>query len=252
MRLYERDGIWVPSVTSCLDSVPEEWLIAWRERQGIAAALDQASPKDLTTKAGKQRVVKDAQTTVDEDARQIGTWLHDLMEARFLGLPEPPPLIEHLQPCMNVLVNFNEWEREISPYKVIACEQEIHGDLYNSELMRNMPYAGKYDAILEFWGHRYLIDLKTSRKISDAYVAQCAAYGYAHNTECAVQETPEERVTKLMVVRLSKLLPGEIEWEVPDNSEVIMGLELFRAALTVTHIRLGTWGHIIDPSRYPF
>ena len=252
MRFYERDGIWVPSVTSVLDSVPEEWLIAYRERQSIAAALDAASPTDLTTKAGKERVVKNAQSSVSADALEIGSWLHDLAEARFLGRPEPPPLIEHLQACTTLLINFNEWEREISPYKVIACEQEIHGDLYNSELMHNMPYAGKYDVILEFWDHRYLIDLKTSRKISDAYVAQCAAYGYAHNTECAVQDTPKERITRLMIVRLSKFLPGEIEWEIPDNTEVIMGLELFRAALTVTHIRLGTWGHIIDPSRYPF
>lgn len=252
MRFYERDGLQVPSVTSVLDAIPPEWLIAWRERQSIAAALDAASPTDLTTKSGKQRVVKEAQSTVSQDALTIGKWLHDLAEARFKGWPEPKPLMQHLKECTNLLVNFNEWCREIEPYRVIFSEREVHGDLYNDSLMRNMPYAGTIDLGLEVYGARFIIDLKSSRQVADSYVAQCAAYAWAYNKECERDERPEDKATKIMVVRLSKTTPGEIDTEIPDREDVVLALELFKSALTTTHIRLGSWGHIIDPDRYGF
>ena len=252
MRFYERDGLMVPSVTSVLDAIPPEWLIAWKERQSIAAALDAASPTDLTTKTGKQRIVKQAQAETNKSALVIGTWLHDLAEARFKGWPEPPPLIEHLKECTNLLVNFNEWCREIEPYRVIFSEREVHGDLYNDSLMRNMPYAGTIDLGLEMSGARFIIDLKSSRQIADSYVAQCAAYAWAFNKECERDERPEHKATKIMVVRLSKSIPGEIDTEIPGNDEVMLSLELFKSALTATHVRLGTWGNIIDPDRYGF
>lgn len=250
MRFYERDGIQVPSVTSVLDAIPEEWLIGWRERQSIAAALDAASPTDLTTKTGKQRIVKVAQSQSSNEALVIGKWLHDLAEARFKGWPEPQPLFEHLKSCMNLLINFNQWYQEIQPHRVIFSEREVHGDLYNDFLMRNMPYAGTMDLGLELNGDRYIIDLKSSARISDAYVAQCAAYAWAFNNECERDHRPEEKATKIMVVRLSKTLPGEIDTEIPLSEDITKALELFRSALTTTHIRLGTWGHIIEPDRY--
>ena len=250
MRFYDRGDIQVPSVTSVLDAIPEEWLVAWKERQSIAAALDQASPTDLTTKAGKERLVKPAQSNAAEVARTIGTWLHSLAEARFKGWVEPLPLIDHLTACMNVLVNFNEFMRSIEPYKLVASESVVHGDMYNNELLHNMPYAGTADAVLDIGGSRYMIDFKTSRKVGDSYIAQAVAYGKAWNDECIAEGRPQDRCTRLMVARLSKSIAGDWETEIPEKDSIILAMELFRSALTVTHIRLGAWGDILENAEF--
>ena len=241
IRYYNINGNQIPSVTSILDGITEPWVYDWRARELAKAAVDAASPTDLKTKSGKERVVKAAATRKDETALEIGSWAHLLAENHFTNKPQPDLLPKHTAACANLMANFYSFIDAIRPYDVVAVEQQVDGTLYHNELFHTMPFAGTIDTVLDFAGQRWLIDIKSSRKVSDSYAAQVAAYATAWN-----DTYPDAKVTRLAIARLSKYNAGEWELVTIGGERAMMARELFRTALSLFYIRQKVWGEIIN------
>ena len=241
IRYYDKGGMPYPSVTSILDGIAEPWIHKWRREEAMRVLLDEMTPADLKTKGGKQKIVKDSSQHAGENARTLGTWMHALAESRFKNWPQPGPLDQFPRECATLVMNFNEWVEMMIPYEVVASEETVFGSIENTKMGEPMPYAGTVDLILDAHSHRYLIDIKTSRQLSGDYGAQVCGYAWAWN-----QSHPkEERITRLMIARLSKTALGEIEPEILGRQAAGLGMELFYNALSAHYVRSGHWGMII-------
>jgi hypothetical protein len=146
---------------------------------------------------GKQG--KDYRTERD-NAADVGTIAHFMCEAFLNGFvcdlsDYKQSDIDKALVCYNKFVDW--WEA--SELEKVATEiQLVH---------ENLRYGGTIDLIAKKKSGEYiLIDLKTSKKISDSYVRQLAGYTalWQHNN-------PEKKISDWCIVRIGKLEEGDFE-----------------------------------------
>jgi hypothetical protein len=149
---------------------------------------------------------------VRDEAGDIGTQVHDLLEVFLQGIQGAVPCdIE--APNAQALELFNAATNklaEIGPYTVLATEQKVVNE--------DEWYAGRFDALLEVDGETWLIDFKTGGAFYPEWGLQLAAYADAwehceyynrikemsHNGGLGGKQLPPDIVDRIKVLRLDK------------------------------------------------
>lgn len=185
----------VPGVTTVLGAIDKPAITQWAVNQVVAYAV--ANIDSLLTrteeagrgflqwywKRGKESDfddpavdIRDIHNIVLDDAAQLGTHMHDYVEAVLKDDPFSAPELfrqEHFE----MAEQFQDWLLD-HDVKVNATELTVVGN----------GYAGTADLYVEIDGEPWLIDIKTSRGIWPEHFAQLAALGAA---SYAVTDVPE-------------------------------------------------------------
>lgn len=157
---YDYKGIGVPRATRIIDQcVNKEFLIAW------------------AAKLGKQRYFFEK-----NKATTIGSRTHELIEeflttgkfAERILFKTPPSMKKNVSIAFD---NFKEWMDNL------ASQGMFISDIIAMEKPITCPYfGGTVDCICRINGRVYLIDFKTSKKISPEYLLQVCAYTWIINS----------------------------------------------------------------------
>jgi len=154
--------------------------------------------------------LQDARTKwreVRDEAGDIGTQVHDALEAYLNGVREsgiaPQPddvgyLIANSGPAVSLFKSAVDKLKALGPYKVLATEQKVVNE--------DEWYAGRFDALLEVDGETWLIDFKTGASFYPEWGMQLAAYTEAWE-QAQPYETYDERykyIDRIKVLRLDK------------------------------------------------
>lgn len=183
---YDYKGIGVPRVTRILDQcVNKEFLIQW------------------AAKLGKQKYFYEK-----NKATTIGSRTHELIEeylttGRFnenIFYKIPPSLKKNVSIAFN---NFKEW------MDGLANNGFFISDIIAMEKVVTCPYfGGTVDCICRINGKVYLVDFKTSKKISPEYLLQVAAYTWIINSGY-VENLP--KIDGIGIIRVDKETKGKYE-----------------------------------------
>lgn len=154
-RFYQRtitNGVveYAPSVTYVLGSVyPAHALADWKGDVGNKRASE-----------------------IVEEAKQIGSFVHQQIEALIDGQQIPKEYIQSMfgsKQCLKVLRCLQAFLDWVAEYKPTFIEKEF--------TVWGEGYAGTVDCLAKIDGETYLIDWKTSKSIHEQNYAQIAAYG---------------------------------------------------------------------------
>lgn len=129
-----------------------------------------------------------------EYARQsaeIGTRAHDLIHSylnpdHVVGTSPLPPGLE--QYATNAFACFSRWFAEAGVDRIIATEQELHGD----------EFGGTKDAVLSIRGRITLVDWKTGNSVRPYVGSQMEAYARLWDS------THDEKIERLLALQLDK------------------------------------------------
>lgn len=154
------------SVTSQLSALGKPWLGAWAAKMVAEYAVEYREEWTTLPKAGAIRLLKGAPWEKRDAAGNLGTAVHDAIEAAVLGQsrPEYP---ENVAPRM---AHFDRFVEDFRP-KWLASEAAVFSRKYR--------YAGTLDAIVEIGDETLLLDVKTSKDVYPEYALQLAAYRHA-------------------------------------------------------------------------
>lgn len=187
------DGTPVPGVTTVLNALDKPGVLQWSVDQVAAYAALNADV--LLTKTEEQAFgmlrfyhsraketdfddpmvdLRNAHTGVLHDLSQLGTLVHEWIEADLNDWLEPE-IVRREQEEM--IVAYLEWKQD-QDIVVHATEATLFGD----------GYAGTADAFLTINGVSTLVDFKTSRAVHETHYAQLAALG---ECEFWAREVPE-------------------------------------------------------------
>ena len=183
---YDYKGIGVPRVTRILDQcINKDFLIQW------------------AAKLGKQKYFYEK-----NKATTIGSRTHELIEeylttGRFnenIFYKIPPSLKKNVSIAFN---NFKEW------MDGLANNGFFISDIIAMEKVVTCPYfGGTVDCICRINGKVYLVDFKTSKKISPEYLLQVAAYTWIINSGY-VENLP--KIDGIGIIRVDKEIKGKYE-----------------------------------------
>ena len=216
-----------PRVSSILDAVGKPWLTRWiarEDRVGFRTAMiDVLRSSAFGELISRDRVIRllehfDPPSSTEEikqTATSFGSHVHALVEAHLKGRPVVPadPIAAHAFETWRAW-----WER--SGLDMVKVEERV--------ACLRCGYGGTCDLLArDRAGQLVMADLKSSKRISDEYALQLAAYSHA-----AAQELTEP-ITQALIVRVPKTLGGRIEVRAYSADELATGFAAFRAALTV-------------------
>jgi hypothetical protein len=158
------------SVTTLLGALSKPALVNWAaksvaeyavEHMPEIYALAQADP------AGAVRALKGSPWQARDNAADLGTAVHDHIEARIIGKTPPEPTSD----VAKRLGWFEDFCNDYQP-EFEAAEATV----YN----RRASYAGTLDSIAVIGGERYIIDVKTTKSgVYPEHALQLAAYAHA-------------------------------------------------------------------------
>lgn len=216
---YFVGGVAADGVTSILKVINKPALIPWALKMAgeyldanmiLGEPIDEVSKKKLIDGAKKAHKIK------FDDAGDLGTMFHELVEKHVKKLPYEMPVNEILKRSFN---QFLEWARD---NKVVfkSSERKIYSRKHN--------YAGTIDITGTMNGENVLFDVKTSSGIWNEYWFQVAAYLMALR-----EEYPEIDARKMVIIRCGK----DGTFEVQESDELEENFKAFIAALTL-HRRL--------------
>lgn len=195
----------VPSVTTCLGALDKGGILQWSVDQTVSRmAVDFESLRDLEPEQifnrerfGLSRVKSadfddpyiewtQAHTNVLNDLAELGTRVHEWIEADLNGWFEPE-IYSSAQEQM--IIAWLEWKAD-QDIEVYHTEATVFGD----------GYAGTVDVFWKLNGENRLDDFKTSRAVRREHVAQLSALGAAdllarevlEGTEGAVGHKPRK------------------------------------------------------------
>lgn len=129
---------------------------------------------------------------VRDTAADLGTRVHDLCE-KYWAQPDIQPAQEDERPA------FEAFKRWVAAYSVKMVETERH--VYSLE----ENYAGILDLVALVNGEKYIVDIKTSSRISPGFMVQVGGYAYAR------EEMTKEDLSHAGILRLDKE-GGVYEW----------------------------------------
>lgn len=190
---YQLDGIEYPSVTTITGMLDKPALLSWAANcavdhvkehlEIIKSSMDVHRVDDILDAARK------AYATKRDEAASAGTSVHHAIEAHIIGL-DPRRLLD----CDEALRGYEAF---------VSWEEKNHVEWLESEVevfCVSVGYAGRFDAIANVNGHRYLVDFKTSKGIWPEFSWQLCAYRQAYN-----EMYPQKPVDNLAVLHLDKL-----------------------------------------------
>lgn len=233
-RFYTWRGQQYDSVTTVLKALPSEALIGWAKKYTSEFAiknLDELTALVEADQAGAVDWLKGASYRSRDAAADLGTEVHDAIEAHILGKPMPEwPLL--IRARMEQFARFLErWQPEF---------QMAEASVYS----RTHSYAGTLDSIAKIGGVTVLLDVKTrggtnypisgqsESRVYDKDALQLAAYRHAEFIGLADgEEFPMPRVDAAAVLRLTNT-----DYELV---EVDAGRETFGDFLAVKRVHAG-------------
>lgn len=165
-RLYGWGDETFNSVTTILSALGKPWLGAWAAKMVAEYAVDYRSEWESLPKAGAVRLLKGAPWEKRDAAGDLGTAVHDAIEAAVLGQTRP-------EYAPDVAPRIAHFDRFLDDYKptFLASEAAVFNRRYR--------YAGTLDAIAQIGDETLLLDVKTSRDVYPEYALQLAAYRHA-------------------------------------------------------------------------
>lgn len=149
-RTYEFRGKKYPSVTSLLKGYPQEWAIPYGAKHTALRAVEEF-PEFVSRlwvdKDDATKWLKSAPYERRDAAGDHGTDLHGYLEERFrVGAVHPKPATGH-EVAVEQFLNVYRPDPVFIEAQVVNIAHE---------------YAGSFDAIVDIYGRRLLLDLKTS------------------------------------------------------------------------------------------
>lgn len=189
----------VPGVTTVGGAVQKDGLIQWSVDQ--VAAYASVIAEELAEREPEKRYnmlryyharakestfddpyadLTNAHTGVLDDLSNLGTAVHEWVEADLNGWIEPE-IYRAEQEAM--IVAYLEWKAD-QDIEVHATEATVFGS----------GYAGTADGFLKINGTNTLMDTKTSRKVHETHISQLAALGAADLMAREVSEGTEGAV----------------------------------------------------------
>jgi hypothetical protein len=212
---YTIDGKTIDGVTSVLQVIAKPALIYWSANKAaeyvdkyleVGQVIDELTKKKLVDGA------KTAHRTLKEDAGNIGTMLHELIEKFIKGEKYQEPVNDMLKKSFEQFkswVKDNEVEFKSSERKVVSLKY---------------GFCGTLDATAVIKGKNVIVDIKTSSGIWDEYWLQTAAY-----KEALQEEFPDLPVDHTIIIRCGK--DGAFEIKEMNNFE--QNLQGFLGALAL-------------------
>lgn len=184
-RWYDWKGERFWSVTTILGGgLPKRALIYWAANQVAEFACDHVDEiKSLIADDERDAaydLLKRSPWRKRDKAADVGTAIHEAIEAHVLGKPAPEwPL--PLRPRMLAFERFlAEYEPKFVPAPVVGQKVELGDGILLAEapvFNRTQHYAGTLDGVVEIGGRTLVLDVKTSAKgIYPEIGMQLAAY----------------------------------------------------------------------------
>lgn len=180
-RVYHFDEVPIPSVTTIIDILDKPALVGWAAKmtsEYAFKAFTQNFPKDISDIHLVLDEAKKGFRKVSEEAKDIGTETHNLIELRIrsilAGKETDPTTGKKLRnEVQNAYLAFLEWEEDNGV--------EWHETEKNVFDVAGLRSAGTADAVAtfhkgDFKGQTPLIDFKSSSGFWDGYDMQVSAY----------------------------------------------------------------------------
>lgn len=243
-RWYEWKGERFWSVTTIIGGgLPKPALINWAKKFTAEYACDNIIKlnallePDLDGSVDRDGAVdwlKNAAFRDRDRKADLGTAIHEAIEAHVLGKPTPEwPL--PLRPRMQAFERFlAEYEPEFVPAPVVGQKPELGNGVLLAEapvFNREQHYAGTLDGIVTIGGRQLVLDVKTSaRGIYPEIGLQLAAYRFAEFV--GLPDGSEQPMPKT---------DGAVALHLPDDGtyalrEIQADEETFRAFLYVREV----------------
>lgn len=164
-RMYQWGADRFVSVTTILSALGKPWLGAWAAKMAAEYAYDNRNVWTELPKIEATKLIKSAPWDTRDKAGNLGTAVHDAIEAHILSEPLP----EYSDTVAPRMSHFEQFLIEYEPH-FFASEAVVFSKQHR--------YAGTLDAIAEIGGETLLIDVKTSKSVYPEFALQLAAYKY--------------------------------------------------------------------------
>lgn len=191
---YKLNGVEYPSVTTITGILDKPALLGWaancavdfiKERlDELKDPIDVHKGEDILEQARKAYALK------RDTAADAGTQCHHAIQMYIEG-HDPYPSLQ-CDEALNGYKAFLAWE-ELNHVEWLESEVTVYSV--------NHGYAGRFDAIANVNGHRFLIDFKTSKGVWDEHRYQVCAYRQAYNE---MLREGQEPIENLAVLHLDK------------------------------------------------
>lgn len=158
------------SVTTLLGALSKPALVNWAAKMVAEYAVDNGPEILALAKADREgaiRALKGSPWQKRDEAADLGTHVHDQIEARILGqTPAAPPA-----DVAQRVAYFDAFCDDYQP-----AFEAAEATVYN----RAAGYAGTLDSIAVIGGERFIIDVKTTKSgVYPEHALQLAAYAHA-------------------------------------------------------------------------
>jgi hypothetical protein len=165
-RLYSWGDEVFRSVTTILKALSKDALIYWAAREVAEYAYDERDDWAGLDRAKAVRLLKGAPWDKRDAAGNLGTAVHDAIEALVLGQTAP----EYAPAIAARMDGFDRFVKDYRP-EWLASEAAVFSRKYG--------YAGTLDGIVGIGDKTYIIDAKTGKGVYPEYALQLAAYANA-------------------------------------------------------------------------
>jgi len=159
----------LPSVTTIFNIMAKPQLDRWKINKAVVAALSTDRDEDEPDDRYYQRIVERSKEEVSE-AADLGTRIHDGIEASFEGKPVADNIKCYVEPTMEYIDGLKL--TDIVMEKSVVCQR--------------YGYAGRVDLMAKYGDSNIVIDFKTRKTKEgekvlpyDFQAMQIAAYAYA-------------------------------------------------------------------------
>jgi hypothetical protein len=227
-RFYEVDDLKLPSVTSILKVISKPALVPWASKMAVqrytqllraneVGDFGQLMAIERSALDAFEEEAKGAHRDVMQSAADVGTRVHEYLEALYTESPLPEITAEMAIP----LQAYDEWVAT-SKLNVLDSERMVYSKQYG--------YAGTLDVLGTMGDDVVVADWKTSSGVWDEYALQLAAYANA-----VVEMGLVARVDKALVIRFDKQGRGK-GFEVKEVKDLGRAFDGFLAALNLSTI----------------
>ena len=159
------------SVTTILGILPKPWMEAWASKMAAEYAVEHLGEIVSQVIDGERdealKAIKGASRRYSRSRMDIGSDVHNAIEAHVLGKPMPPIEDEEVEARMQ---QFGRFLEEFAP---IFEASEL--TVFN----RTENYAGTLDAVVVIDGERLMLDIKTGSGVYPEAALQLAMYRHA-------------------------------------------------------------------------
>lgn len=158
------------SVTTLLGALSKPALVGWAAKSVAEYAVEHMAEVSALAKAdpaGAVRALKGSPWQQRDAAADLGSYVHNQIEARILGqTPAEPPA--------EVAARVAHFESFCADYAPVF--EAAEATVYN----REAQYAGTLDSIAMIGGERFIIDVKTTKSgVYPEHALQLCAYAHA-------------------------------------------------------------------------